>query len=368
AASIAQVHRAVSKDCQEVAIKVQYPGLEQKLKVDTITMSFLSKSIAWFFPEYRFGRLVSEFVKDIALELDFVQEARNSEKTAINFRNNKMVKVPCIFWDLTTKQVLTMQFIQGQKVDDVVYMKNRGIDPIKVAKVFAEVFAEMIFVHGFVHGDPHPGNILVCPEGRNGFSLVLLDHGIYKQLNEGFRLNYCQLWKALIILDLSQIQYLADQFGISMYSRYLPVIFTGRTIDSKPALGRGLSDGEKRNLKKELKSLKMEDISLFMESLPPDFLRILRTDWVLRSGVRLLAYAKFALHGLSSQSDSKSEVSVKVMFSRLKTNMSYLQLRLTLELELIFRMANTKFLNLVYALYGSIGGVLRGILPLPSWL
>lgn len=171
-----------------------------------------------------------------------------------------------------------MQFCRGQKVDDVAYMKNKGIDPIKVAKLLAEVFAEMIFVHGFLHGDPHPGNILVSPEGPRGFSLILLDHGIYRQLDEAFRLNYCELWKALIVLDSNKIQHLSEQFGIEKYARYLPVILTGRTIDSKLALGRGMSAEEKSNLKEELRSLKMEDISSFMESLPPDFLRILRTE------------------------------------------------------------------------------------------
>lgn len=129
-----------------------------------------------------------------------------------------------------------------------------------------EVFAEMIFIHGFIHGDPHPGNILVSPEGRNGFCLgmswllikyllilseikqccvwdflsfslsyingtVLLDHGIYRQLDEGFRIDYCELWKALILLDANKIQQLGERFGVGKYFKYLPLIFTGRTID-----------------------------------------------------------------------------------------------------------------------------------------
>lgn len=134
----------------------------------------------------------------------------------------------------------------------------------------------MIFVHGFLHGDPHPGNILVSPENHQDFSIgmifylfmkiltnlqwfiplsliwlllnvwvlplklcffswmeieVLLDHGIYKELEEEFRQKYCQLWKALILRDSCNIQILAEQFGVGKYSRYLPVIFTGRTID-----------------------------------------------------------------------------------------------------------------------------------------
>ncbi|KAI8536599.1 hypothetical protein RHMOL_Rhmol10G0270300 [Rhododendron molle] len=310
AASIAQVHRAVLKDHQEVAVKVQYPGLEHQFKIDIAAMSFLSKFVALFFPEYRFGWLVSEFAESVALELDFIHEARNAERTARNFKNNTVVRVPHIFWDFTTRRVLTMEFCQGCKckqhsdthqveamvivylvgksedvgvsvascrahlvllspdrlwftiktlvqskflsfqVDDLEFMIEMEIEPIKkttvhfiemydlimtvvrVAKALVEVFAEMIFVHGFVHGDPHPGNILVSPEGPNSFCLVLLDHGIYKELDEGFRRDYCQLWKALILLDANKILQLGERFGVGKYSRYFPLIFTGRTIDS----------------------------------------------------------------------------------------------------------------------------------------
>ncbi|XAR73606.1 Cadmium-transporting ATPase [Bertholletia excelsa] len=344
AASIAQVHHAVLKDHQEVAVKVQYPGLGQQLKVDIATMAFLSKSVAWFFPEYRFGWMVSEFAEAITRELDFISEARNSERTAKNFKNSTVVRVPRVFWELTTEKVLTMQFCKGCKVDDLESMKKMGINPIKVAKALVEVFAQMIFVHGFLHGDPHPGNILVSPNGPNEFCLVLLDHGIYKQLDEGFRLEYCQLWKALIILDSNKIQQLGERFGVGKYSRYFPLIFTGRTIESKSALGRGMSAEEKKNLKKELKSLTMEDISTFMESLPPDFLTILRSDGLLRSllskldasqRIRLLAYAKYALQGLSPKLKTESDHEIEV-FSQFMAKMSYIRLRLVLEmLELV---------------------------------
>ncbi|XP_034682381.1 aarF domain-containing protein kinase 1 isoform X3 [Vitis riparia] len=338
AASIAQVHRALLKDGREVAIKVQYPGLEYQMKLDTATMSFLSKSVAWFFPAYRFEWAVSEFAAAITLELDFIQEARNSERTAHNFKNNKIVRVPHVFWELTTRQVLTMQFCTGHKV----------------AKALVEVFAEMIFIHGFLHGDPHPGNILVSPEaeGRSGFSLVLLDHGIYKQLDETFRLDYCQLWKAVILLDSNKIQYLGDQFGVGKYSRYFPLIFTGRTIDSKSALGKGMSNEEKKKLKQELKFLKMEDISSFMESLPPDFVTILRADGLLRSlcsklsapqRVRLLVYGKYALYGLPPKLNPESDFMGMIVFSKFMTNLSYLQFWLHLEaLEVLSWMEETQ--------------------------
>ncbi|KAJ4828786.1 hypothetical protein Tsubulata_010799 [Turnera subulata] len=302
AASIAQVHHAVLKDHQAVAVKVQYPGLGRQMRIDTATMSFLSKSVSSLFPEYRFGWLISEFTQAISLELDFIQEGRNSEKTARNFKNNTLVRVPSVYW-----------------VDDVEFLKEMRINPVKVAQALVEVFAEMIFIHGFVHGDLHSGNILVSPEGPKGFSLVLLDHGIYKKLDEAFRQDYCELWKSMILLDTQKIEQLGERFGVGKYSRFLPVIFTGRTVSSKTGPGGGMSAEEKRNLKQELKSLKMEDISSFMESLPPDFLTILRTDGLLRSvirklgapqQVRLLSYVKHAIYGLSVKLNTESGVAL----------------------------------------------------------
>ncbi|KAK1263358.1 hypothetical protein QJS04_geneDACA017505 [Acorus gramineus] len=253
AASIAQVHHALLKDKQEVAIKV--------------------------FPDYRFDWAVSEFEKTIAMELDFVQEAKNSERTAKNFEKKKFIRVPCVYWDLTTKQVLTMQFCDGHKVDDVEYLKEIGINPAKVAKALVELFAEMIFVHGFLHGDPHP--------------------------------------------DSHKIQDLGEKFGVGKYSRYFPVIFMGRTIDSKSAIGREMSLEEKSKLKHELKLLKMDDISSFMESLPTDFLAILRADGHLRSiisklgapqHVRLLSYAKYAVYGLTVEPNTQSDYTISGMY------------------------------------------------------
>ncbi|KAL3719629.1 hypothetical protein ACJRO7_004584 [Eucalyptus globulus] len=372
AASIAQVHRAVLKDSNEVAVKVQYPGLDRQMKLDMMIMSFLSKSITWLFPEYRFEWLVGEFVRAISLELDFIQEGKNAERTAKNFISNDKVKVPKVVWELTTSQVLTMEFCRGSKVDDLEYMEKMGIDPTKVSRTLVEVFAEMIFVHGFVHGDPHPGNILVSPEGKSGFSLVILDHGVYKQLDEQFRLDYCQLWKALILSDSTRVQQLSERFGVGKYSRYFPLILTGRTIDSKSALGEAMSIEEKGKLKKDLKSLRMEDVSSFVEALPPDFLIVLRADGLLRAIIRklrtsqrlrLLTYARFALYGLFQEPTTQSGSAAAVLFSKLRGNLSYLKVRVVLGLlELLSWMERARRLlfKMINHLYVATGPSVKG--------
>ncbi|KAI3725718.1 hypothetical protein L1987_65510 [Smallanthus sonchifolius] len=352
AASIAQVHRALLKDHQEVVLKVQYPGLNDRMRMDIATMSLLTKCVTWFFPEYRFQWMVLEFSRVIALELDFLQEARNSVKTAVNFKHSNRIRVPKVFQELTTSQVLTMEYCKGRRVDDVDYIREMGIDPRKVAKVLVEAFAEMIFVHGFVHGDPHPGNILVSLDEKQGFCLVLLDHGIYKSLDEEFRVNYCQLWKALVLLDSHKIQQVAQHFGIGVYAKYLPLIFTGRTINSKAAFGDGMSVEEKKNLKQEVKSLSIGDISEFMESLPSEFLTVLRTDALVRSLTsklgssqreRLVVYANYALHGLSLKSDPDSDFVLKDVRTRIMSKIDHLQVRLVLELlQLLWWLRDTK--------------------------
>ncbi|CAI9298951.1 unnamed protein product [Lactuca saligna] len=349
AASIAQVHRALLKNHQEVVLKVQYPGLKNRMRMDIATMSLLSKCVTWFFPEYRFQWMVSEFSEVIALELDFIQEARNSVKTAMNFKHSSRIRIPKVFQEITTSQVLTMQYCKGRRVDDLEFIQEMGIDPKKVAKVLVEAFAEMIFVHGFVHGDPHPGNILVSPDEKQGFCLVVLDHGIYTSLDEEFRVNYCQLWKALILLDSHKIQQVGQHFGIGKYAKYLPLIFTGRTINSKAGFGKGMSVEEKTNLKQEVKSLTAGNISEFMESLPSQFLTVLRTDALIRSltsklgsppRVRLLVYANFALDGLSSKPNLHSDF---VVWTRIMSRINHLQLRLLLGvLRLLYWLGDTR--------------------------
>ncbi|CAM6127033.1 unnamed protein product [Calypogeia fissa] len=310
AASLAQVHRAVLKDSKKVAVKVQYPQLQEQFQMDMKTMTFLSKAVSWLFPDYQFEWIVPEFEKNLSKELNFIMEGQNAERTARNFENNDHLKVPHIFWDYTTERILTMEFMDGCKVDDIECLKKAGVDPLQVAELLVEVFAEMVFSHGFVHGDPHPGNILVHPRngrGKRNFDLVLLDHGLYRELDDRFRVDYCRLWKALILLDPNEMEKAGDRLGAGKYYRYLPVIFIGRPIGSKGQLGKGMTPEERASLRSEVQHFTMGDISELMEGLPRDFLTVLRTDGLLRSithklgaqpRMRLMANAKYAVMGL----------------------------------------------------------------------
>ena len=161
-ASLAQVHRAVLKESgEEVAVKLQYSRLDGQVKHDVATIEMLARFVGFWFPGFSYTWIIPEFKDNMVLELDFVQEAKNARRLARMFAHKSDVYVPKVKWEFTTKRVLTMEFIDGYKVNNVEAMEQDGIHPLDVARTVSTVFGDMIHVHGFVHCDPHPGNLFI---------------------------------------------------------------------------------------------------------------------------------------------------------------------------------------------------------------
>ncbi|HYM14176.1 MAG TPA: AarF/UbiB family protein [Dehalococcoidia bacterium] len=196
-ASLAQVHRAVLTDGRVCAVKVQYPGIEHIIHIDLANMSFFISVLNRLDGSMDYRFVAEEMRKHIPLELDFINEGHNAERIAADFAGVDDVVVPKIYWDYTSRRVLTMEYIDGVKITDAEGMRRIGVDQWEIAKILVFAFAEMIVKHGFFHADPHPGNLMVQP----GPKLVLIDFGQAKDLGPVFQEVLVRFTRTLLAND-----------------------------------------------------------------------------------------------------------------------------------------------------------------------
>ena len=286
-ASLAQVHRATLNDGRACAVKVQYPGIEQRVEADLRNLILALRILARIEPGFDFTALASELLKYVPMELDFVNEARNCEKVRHNFVGHKDVIVPAVYWEATTRRLLTMEFVDGIQVSDVAALERAGIDKRAVAQKLTEVYCEQILSHGFFQADPHPGNILVRP----GPQLVLLDFGLSKDFPPAFRDGVVRLTFSILTGDRTAIARSFDELGF-------------RTRDGSPDTLVVLSDLLLGNVIKRQKSYAdPELIGEISEQLP----RALRRNPVVNvpADILLIGRVMGLLSGLGKTLDSQ---------------------------------------------------------------
>ena len=148
AASLAQVHRATTKDGMKVAVKVQYPGLESAVAADLTTMAVVASIAYFFFPSNDWRWLFAELRTKLNQELDFNLEAAHAARLAACFAGRKDVAVPVTVNALSTRRVLCMEWVEGAKISDVAALRRLGLAPRQVALTFLDASAEMMCVHG----------------------------------------------------------------------------------------------------------------------------------------------------------------------------------------------------------------------------
>lgn len=265
AASLAQVHRAVDKSGRTVAVKVQYPHLESQMRADMRVMKWAAQLTEYFFPDVQVQWMFPEFEAALTSELDFENEKRNSRRIASLLARNSAVHIPEVFDELSARKVLTMEFIDAPKISQLDEIKALGLAPAHVARILCEVFGEMMFVHGFVHCDPHPGNIFVRtnpdPHAKDKEQLVLLDHGLYRELDGEFRKTYCDLWRAMLLRDAALLEDCGHRLNVGEFAKYLPLLFTFRTIKSTSPLAASMTESEREELLKDMKKLQFSNVS-----------------------------------------------------------------------------------------------------------
>jgi aarF domain-containing kinase len=332
AASLAQVHRAVTANGDEVAVKVQRPGLRRQFDVDLATMRLITSAITVAFPNFDFTFLVPEFADRLTRELDFELEGRMCERAGRALADDPRMVTPDIYWELTTSKVLTMEYVRGAKIDDGPGLRAAGVDPREAAEALADTFARTLLCHGFVHGDPHPGNMLVrrqsdevvakakrdprrklSPFGffsrrdardASGVQIVLLDHGLYTELDEPARRRMCRLWHAVAMRDPSKVRETSEEMGVPPSLRWvLPQLMArqqshvapvgtakeraGSVPDPRSAEGAAARvDGLIRGGRPPMT---MDQVSEFGKSLPREMMVVMRSNALIRNITRRLA-------------------------------------------------------------------------------
>jgi len=233
-ASLAQVHKAKLQTGEIVAVKVQHRWIREQYPGDLRVLEFLAKTGKALFPDFDYLWLIDDLKRSMVMELNFNQEAENAEQCKRMFRGNSHIAVPSVYWGLSSERVLTMSFEEGLSIAETEALKKQGIHLAEVAEILARALSEMVFIHGFVHCDPHPGNILVRPIPTwLGIrpQIVLLDHGLYRQLPEGMKRSYTDMWRSLLTRDEEGMKHNAAALGVTSLYPLLAGMMVGRTWD-----------------------------------------------------------------------------------------------------------------------------------------
>ena len=202
AASIGQVHRAILNG-QEVVVKVMRPGIENTVKTDLEILYGLARIAQDRYKTDLFDpvELVEDFARHMRRELDYTVEARNAARFRENLKNEQGIYIPEVYWSHTTPRLLTMELIEGTKVNQIQELRAKGIDLHNIARCGARSFMEQVMIHGLFHGDPHPGNILVEDDG----TIVFIDFGLVGRLDQTTMDSLAVLFVGIIKQDIKGI-------------------------------------------------------------------------------------------------------------------------------------------------------------------
>jgi len=196
-ASIGQVYRATLKDGEEVAVKVQRPGIKKIIEIDLEIMLHLATLIERHIEEMSLHqpvKIVEEFARTLEKELDYTIEATSTERIARNFLNDLTIYVPKVFRDTTTESILTTELVEGIKVSEIDRLEKAGLDRKLITVRGADIVLKQIIKHGFFHADPHPGNIFVLPDNV----ICLLDFGMTGSVDRRTREDFIDLTESVV--------------------------------------------------------------------------------------------------------------------------------------------------------------------------
>ena len=191
-ASIGQVHIAKLSNGEKLAVKVQKKDIESTIETDLTIMKFIAIESNRFnskLDTYNLLGMVEEFDKSIHKEMDYDNELMNLRHLSDNFRYNNKIKVPKVYPEYSTGKVLTMEFIEGEKLALVIDSDDPKYNKVLIADRIVRSYFKQIFEDGFFHADPHPSNIIISDDN----TVVFIDVGMMGILDEDFKINLAEL-------------------------------------------------------------------------------------------------------------------------------------------------------------------------------
>ncbi len=289
AASLGQVYRGRLVTGEEVAVKVQRPHLRPVITLDLYLMRWAASWLAPWLPlnlGHDLTLIVDEFGTKIFEEIDYINEGRNAEKFASNFRNDPQVKVPSIYWRYTNTHVLTLEWIDGFKLTDTKRIREVGLDPEGIVKIGVTSGLQQLLEHGFFHADPHPGNLFAMPDGR----MAYIDFGMMDQLEEPTKEA---LVDALVHLVNKDYTDLAEDFVklgfLTPDTNICPIIPALESVLGN-AIGRNVGDFNFKTITDEFSELMYE----YPFRVPAKFALIIRS-LVTQEGIALSLNPNFKI-------------------------------------------------------------------------
>ncbi|WVQ81633.1 hypothetical protein IAT38_003757 [Cryptococcus sp. DSM 104549] len=284
-ASIAQVHRAKLKagtggDEGErvVAVKVQKPAIEKQMEWDLFSyraLMWLSEKL-FDMPMYFVAKYVSEQMR---YETSFKHEASNARRCAELLSQTPELRddvyVPRVFGKdegcKESDRIMVMEWVDGCRLNDKAQMEQWGIKPRDAMDLAISTLSAMTFSWGFVHCDPHPGNILVRPHPtkKGKPQLVLIDHGLYIELPQQFREDYCTLWRSLFVLDVPKIETIARKWGIALDANLFASAILLRPFQVKKGGKKEAAEPEKSQFEQQVEMKRRLKTMLENEKLIP---------------------------------------------------------------------------------------------------
>lgn len=258
-ASLGQVHTAVLLDGRKAAVKIQRPGIDELVEIDLRSIRAVVGFIKRFTDWQRFiniDLIYQEFADTIRAELDYIQEGRNAETIAANSKDDPLFAAPAIYWEYTTRRVLTMEFMEGIKITEHEQITAAGLDRRQIAAQLLGIYVRQILIDGFYHADPHPGNLFVRPDG----AVIMVDFGMVGSVSNEMRPLLVELVLALtrrdyfaVVEELKRLGFLRLESDNLLLVRAVSV-FLEHTLGS----GEDLSSTDLQGFLKDLEKLLYE--------------------------------------------------------------------------------------------------------------